>query len=138
MSASYAPSIKTTNRYAQHLRQRRRLTRFLYVLWMASSASFIVTPFMFRAVKSMPSGKWRSIFLTGGVVRNSLRMLGSSIVEGDVFIFLWTTSTLVKGPRTEAGEKTQDLPSRPLRLGRDLELDPLLLYVGERVSGGRG
>ncbi len=55
---------------------------------MASSASFIVTPFMLRAVTAMPSGKRRSIFLTGGVVRNVFRTAGSSTVVGDVFIFL--------------------------------------------------
>ena len=64
------------------------LTFFLYCLWIASSASFIVTPFMFRAVTSSPSGKCKSIFLTGGFVRNFLRTSFSSSVAGEVFSFL--------------------------------------------------
>jgi hypothetical protein len=54
---------------------------------MASSASLIVTPFRFRAETSRPSGKCRSIFLTGGVVRSFLRTAGSSIVLGDLLSF---------------------------------------------------
>lgn len=64
-------------------------TRFLYALWMASSASLIVTPFMFRAVTSFPSLKWRSIFLTLGFVRGSLRIAGSSMPLGLWLIFLY-------------------------------------------------
>ena len=63
-------------------------TFFLCCLYMASSASFIVTPFRFRAVTSSPSGKWRSIFLTGGVVRNFFKASLSSTVAGEVFSFL--------------------------------------------------
>lgn len=51
-------------------------------------ASLIVTPRRFRAVTSMPSGKCRSILLTGGLVRCSLRMSLSSIVLEEVLIFL--------------------------------------------------
>lgn len=54
---------------------------------MASSASLIVTPFKFRAATSRPSGKCRSIFLTGGVVRSFLRTAGSSTVLGDLLSF---------------------------------------------------
>jgi hypothetical protein len=48
----------------------------------------MVTPLRFLAVTSNPSGKCRSIFLTGGVVSSFLRMSFSSTVEGDVLIFL--------------------------------------------------
>lgn len=65
-----------------------RHTFFLNCLWIASSASFIVTPFRFRAVTSSPRGKCRSIFLTGGVVRSFLSASLSSTVDGDVFNFL--------------------------------------------------
>ena len=51
----------------------------------------MVTPFRFRAVTSRPSGKCRSIFLTGGVVRNFFSTSLSSNVAGDVFSFLVTT-----------------------------------------------
>lgn len=63
-------------------------TFFLNCLWIASSASLIVTPFEFRAVTSRPSGKCRSILLTGGLTRCSLRMSLSSTVDGDVLSFL--------------------------------------------------
>ena len=63
-------------------------TFFLNCLWIASNASLIVTPFRFRAVTSRPRGKWRSIFLTGGVVRCFLRTSLSSSVAGEVFSFL--------------------------------------------------
>lgn len=65
-----------------------QLTFFLNCLWMASSASLMVTPLEFRAVTSNPRGKWRSIFLTGGLMRRSLRMSLSSMVLGEVFSFL--------------------------------------------------
>jgi hypothetical protein len=48
----------------------------------------MVTPLRFLAVTSNPSGKCRSIFLTGGVVSSFLRMSFSSTVEGDVLTFL--------------------------------------------------
>lgn len=63
-------------------------TRFLYALWMASRASLMVTPLRLRADTSSPSGKWRSIFLTGGVVKCSFSMLGSSTVLELLLIFL--------------------------------------------------
>lgn len=47
----------------------------------------MVTPFRFRAVTSRPSGKWRSIRLTGGVVRSFLRVSGSPMVAGEVLSF---------------------------------------------------
>ena len=68
--------------------QTGRLTFFLNCLWIASSASFIVTPFRFRAVTSSPRGKCRSIFLTGGVVSIFLSASLSSTVDGEVFNFL--------------------------------------------------
>ncbi len=55
---------------------------------MASSASLIVTPLEFRAVTSRPSGKCRSILLTGGLTSFILRMSLSSTVDGDVLSFL--------------------------------------------------
>jgi hypothetical protein len=64
------------------------LTRFLNCLWMASSASLMVTPFMFRATTSSPSGKCRVIFLTLGVHSGSFRTAGSSTLEDDSFSFL--------------------------------------------------
>ena len=66
----------------------KKHTRFLNCLWMASSASLMVTPLRFRAVTSSPSGKCRSIFLTGGVVSSFLSMSFSSTVLGEVLIFL--------------------------------------------------
>lgn len=55
----------------------------------------MVTPFRFRAVTSSPRGKWRSIFLTGGLVKCFLRISFSSIVVGDVLIFLQAAQTTV-------------------------------------------
>ena len=63
-------------------------TFFLNCLWMASSASLMVTPFIFRAVTSRPRGKCRSIFFTGGLVRYFLSTSFSSMVAGDVLSFL--------------------------------------------------
>jgi hypothetical protein len=48
----------------------------------------MVTPFRFRAVTSSPSGKWRSIFLTGGIVSIFLRASLSSRDDGEVLSFL--------------------------------------------------
>ena len=73
------------------------LTFFLNCLWMASSASFIVTPFRFLAVTSSPRGKCKSIFLTGGSVNIFLRYSLSSILVGDVFSFLPSHVELVMG-----------------------------------------
>ena len=67
---------------------RELLTFFLNCLWIASSASLMVTPFKFRAVTSRPRGKCKSIFFTGGVVRSFFSASRSSIVVGDVFNFL--------------------------------------------------
>ena len=69
---------------------------FLNCLWMASNASLIVTPLRLRAVTSRPKGKWRSIFLTGGVVRNFFSASLSSMVDGEVFSFLLMVSVLVE------------------------------------------
>ena len=55
----------------------------------------IVTPLRFRAVTSFPNGKWRSILLTGGSERGSLRIAASSIVFGLVLIFLLGMSVAV-------------------------------------------
>ena len=63
-------------------------TFFLNCLWIASNASLIVTPLRFLAVTSRPSGKCRSIFLTGGFVRNFFRTSLSSRDAGEVFSFL--------------------------------------------------
>ena len=54
----------------------------------------IVTPFKFRAVTSSPNGKWRSIFLTGGVVRNFFNASLSSKVAGEVLSFLVVVSIM--------------------------------------------
>ena len=63
---------------------RQSLTFFLNCLWIASRASLMVTPLRFRAVTSRPSGKCRSIFLTGGSVSIFLRTSFSSSVAGDL------------------------------------------------------
>lgn len=63
-------------------------TLFLNCLWIASSASLIVTPLRFRATTSSPNGKCRSIFLTGGSVSIFFRMSLSSTVDGEVLTFL--------------------------------------------------
>jgi hypothetical protein len=79
-------------RYNAHMSRNAanwgRLTLFLNCLWMASSASLMVTPFMFRALTSRPSGKWRVIFLTLGMHKGRARNAGSSTVVGDLFSFL--------------------------------------------------
>lgn len=64
------------------------LTFFLNCLWMASSASLMVTPLRLRAVTSRPKGKCRSIFLMGGLQRSFLRTSLSSMEEGAVLSFL--------------------------------------------------
>lgn len=69
------------------------LTFFFSGLWIASSASRMVTPFRFRAVTMMPVGNWRSILLIKGVVRGFLTSTWS-IVPGDVLIFLMCVSSL--------------------------------------------
>ncbi len=56
---------------------------------MASRASLIVTPNLFRAVTTTPCWKWRSIALTRGVIMGFFNMSFSSTVVGDVFIFLF-------------------------------------------------
>ena len=71
------------------------LTFFLNCLYIASSASFIVTPFRFRAVTSSPRGKWRSIFFTGGVVKNFFNASLSSSEPGEVLSFLLLVVSLV-------------------------------------------
>ena len=68
------------------------LTFFLNCLWMASKASLIVTPLRLRAVTSRPRGKCRSIFLTGGLVRNFFKASFSSTVAGEVLSFLCNQS----------------------------------------------
>lgn len=96
---------------------------------------------MFRAVRSMPSGKWRSIFLTGGVVRNVLRTLGSSTVEGDVLSFLW--SDCQPQPQVWAGKGTLQLttPSFVCRGRSGAQSPPSLHWKGRqrgpRREGGR-
>lgn len=81
----YKSALKTS----MHM---RLLTFFLNCLCIASSASFIVTPFRFRAETSRPNGKCRSIFLTGGVVSNFLRTVGSSTSCTEVLTFLDSAS----------------------------------------------
>ena len=77
------------------VRGEPKVTFFLNCLWIASSASLIVTPLRFRAVTSRPSGKCRSIFLTGGLVRNFLRTSFSSKVAGEVLSFLLPSVSIV-------------------------------------------
>ena len=48
----------------------------------------MVTPFMFRAVTSRPSGKCRAMDLSLGSVSGSFSTAGSSTVVGDLFSFL--------------------------------------------------
>ena len=110
-------------------------TLFLYCLWMASMASLMVTPLRFRAVTSRPRGKCRSIFLTGGVVSSFLRTSLSSIVEGEVLIFLrgCHVSQLDVGwqVREEEGDA---IPARLLGLLCDLKLNSILLCLIDAVS----
>lgn len=92
---------------------------------MASNASLMVTPLRFLAVTSSPSGKCRSIFLTGGVVSSFLRMSFSSTVDGDVFIFL-------RGGQTCGLMTTMERPDLPpcrLCLLCDLQFNPLGLCI---------
>lgn len=78
-------------------------TLFLNCLWMASSASLIVTPLRFRAVTSSPSGKCRSIFLTGGSVSIFFRMSLSSTWDGEVLTFLYAENGS-QYPNTYSGQ----------------------------------
>ena len=48
----------------------------------------MVTPFMFRAVTSRPSGKCRAMDLSLGSVSGIFKTDGSSTVDGDLFSFL--------------------------------------------------
>jgi hypothetical protein len=52
----------------------------------------IVTPLMLRAVTSSPNGKCRSIFLIGGLQSSFFSQSLSSIVDGEVLIFLKSLS----------------------------------------------
>jgi hypothetical protein len=109
---------------------------------MASKASLTVTPLRFRAVTSSPSGKCRSIFLTGGLVKNFLRASLSSSEAGEVLSFLicWSGCQfgIVMAERNTYGEegegrrlirKKENIPIESLRLLCDLQLLPFLLYV---------
>jgi hypothetical protein len=48
----------------------------------------MVTPFMFRAVTSSPSGKCKAMDLSLGSVSGNFKTDGSSTVLGDLFSFL--------------------------------------------------
>lgn len=100
-------------------------TFFLNCLWMASSASLIVTPFRFRAVTSRPKGKCKSIFLTGGLTSFSLRISLSSMVFGDLLSFLEGYVSQVK----QGYKKGSDQPSSFLCLDGKGDFDLLLLYL---------
>lgn len=103
-------------------------TRFLYALWMASRASLIVTPFRLRAVTSLPNGKCRSIFLTGGLVNGSFRIAGSSTVAELLLIFLYVHQCRLQDWTTLVNVLPRDfLPARFLSLNSDLQLDSFLL-----------
>lgn len=109
-----------------------KLTLFLNCLWMASSASLIVTPLRFRAVTSSPRGKWRSIFLTGGVVSIFLRCSLSSTVVGDVLIFL--ERNRVSGQWCDCGVTTWGSLTIPVSASPWQSEAPFLLPL-LRVSG---
>lgn len=123
-----------------------QLTRFLYALWMASMASLMVTPLRFLAVTSIPKGKCRSIFLTGGFVKCILRIEGSSIDMGLELIFLrkelsastysWQDTTTAKGLRGRIQYGDGDLPPRFLSLDRKLQLNPILLCARGHMLAG--
>lgn len=83
------------------------LTRFLNCLWMASNASLMVTPFMFRATTSRPSGKCRVIDLSLGSVSGSFSTDGSSTVLGDLFSFL-ESHLLARVQTKKAGQSYPD------------------------------
>lgn len=86
---------KLRESFPEPVKERWILTRFLNCLWMASSASLMVTPFMFRATTSRPSGKWSVIFLTLGVHNGIFRTAGSSTLEDDSFSFLRSHVSIV-------------------------------------------
>lgn len=95
---------------------------------MASRASLIVTPFRLRAVTSLPNGKCRSIFLTGGLVNGSFRIAGSSTVAELLLIFLYLHQYRLQDWTTLAHVLPRDfLPARFLSLNSDLQLDSFLL-----------
>lgn len=86
---------------------------------MASSASFIVTPNLFRAVTTVPSGNCRSITLTKGVTRGLVRMSLSSTLVDDVLIFLFTDVSILAKRLHE--RRWALLPPRFLCFHGDLE-----------------
>lgn len=103
-------------------------TFFLNCLWMASSASLIVTPLEFRAVTSKPSGKCKSILLTGGLTSFNLRMSLSSTVDGDVLSFLVDGQFVsADGGGTRGPGVGSDLPSGLLCLNGQGDFNLLLL-----------
>lgn len=103
---------------------------------------------------SRPSGKWRSIFLMGGLQSSFLRTSWSSTLDGDVFNFLWrrrrrkvslaggsridvwtsgmSTTTTQRGRITT--ERTKSLPSKLLGLWCNLELHAFLLCYWAQFS----
>ncbi len=99
---------------------------------MASNASLIVTPFMFRAVTSSPVGNRRSIFLTGGSVRCFLSASLSSMVLGDVLTFLRAVPSSTSYPSQmgecfvsrAAARANGSLPVERLGFLGDLQLFP--------------
>lgn len=115
-------------------------TFFLNCLWIASNASLIVTPFRLRAVTSSPNGKCRSIFLTGGSVRNFLSTSFSSMVLGDVLRRLIDQVSHARhghtkrlsattAPTTVFGARSCVLPVQPLGLFCYLQFLTLLFYA---------
>lgn len=104
-------------------------TFFLNCLYIASSASLTVTPFRFRAVTSRPSGKWRSIFFTGGLVRNFFSASLSSSVAGDVFSFLWFKTSLSRDLHSISTAATT-ITDEPKSIRHDIMMN--IWYWGKR------
>lgn len=103
-------------------------TFFLYCLYIASSASLTVTPFKFRAVTSRPSGKWRSIFFTGGLVRNFFSASLSSSVAGDVFSFLWFDESLSRDLHFISTATTTTTTDEPSMIWHDIMMNIWCLW----------
>lgn len=86
---------------------------------MASKASLIVTPVLFRAWTTSPCWKCRSIALMAGVTKSFVSMSFSSTVDAEVFIFLFYTSVSADHLRQATLQQAlrgRFLPSCPLRL----------------------
>lgn len=86
----------------------------------------MVTPFRFLAETSRPRGKWRSIFLIGGVVKSFFKMAGSSTVLVDVLSFLYLLQSMSQQDEPDGF----DSPASLLCFGGNSDLCLLSLWYG--------